>query len=430
MTIYERRCLNSFDANNVPCQPSAASLLLVAAAWAGIIVSEPAQAQIPDLLGWNLVWNDEFDGPNVDTSAWELLNRRDSQNHEKQYYLPEQISIVDGHLRITATDEELDGKLYRSGRMWTWQEWSYGRFEARADLPTTQGMWPAFWINPRGVPWPTGGEIDIMENRGSQPYQTSSAYHWGTSVAAHQYVSHPYTAMDENGDPVNFQDGYHTYAAEWEPGVIRYYVDGSLHLTVTEQTAPIHATPKSIILNLAVGGDFGGDPNTTTVFPQYFDVDYVRVWQRDPVSSVALVNPGFEGSGGGSLDGWTAFNDTGSNVSLSTAAAFEGTNSVKLSGRSTGSFNWQGVSQGVSVTEGTPLRASVESLVRSADGIVGTDNYANLKMEFYSTFGGAHGSSDFLGEMSFAMADGTSPEDVWMHHDFFATAPVAPSRPG
>jgi beta-glucanase (GH16 family) len=244
-----------------------------------------ADAQIPDVPGWQLAWHDEFDGPVVDTDKWEVLTRQNSFNNEKQYYLPQQASIVGGNLRITATNEPIANKLYRSARLESWEAFGPGRFEARIDLPTTQGMWPAFWLFPNDpeIPWPTGGEIDILENRGSQPFLVSSAYHWQTNpgpcCSQHQYVFEEYSTT-QNGIPVNFHEGFHTYAVEWEANRLRFYVDGVLHYTVTETAQrPIFETPKNIILNLAVGGDFGGDPDGSTVFPQFMDVEYVRVWQ-------------------------------------------------------------------------------------------------------------------------------------------------------
>ncbi len=377
-----------------------------------------ALGQVPNLPGWDLVWNDEFDASGVDTAAWELLDRKNSFNNEKQYYRPEQISTDNGNLRITATDVPLDGKDYRSGRLWTRDQWTYGRFEARINLPTTQGLWPAFWLNSRVANWPTGGEIDIMENRGSEPYRTSSAYHWGSSVSAHQFTSDPYTAT-VGGNPVNFHDGFHTYAAEWEPEEIRFYVDGNLHFTVTDTTAPIHSTPKSVILNLAVGGNFGGDPDATTVFPQHLDVDYVRVWQRPGAIPVSTINSSFETQ----YDAWSRFNNSNNNVVVSSQVAAQGSRSLKLSGRSTGSFNFSGATQSIPITGGTKLRANVESLVRSSDSIVGTGNYAKIKLEYYSQFGASHSSADFLGETELRLADTTSPEDVWVGHELLDASP-------
>lgn len=241
-------------------------------------------AQIPDVPGWQLAWQDEFDGPQIDTDSWDVINRRNSQNNEKQYYRPEQASIVDGKLRITATNEPISGKDYRSARLESFGTYGPGRFEARIDLPTTQGMWPAFWLYPRDLQWPTRGEIDILENRGSQPLLVSSAYHWQTNPGPccdqHRYVSEEYTTED-GGEPVNFHEGFHVYAVEWEKTQLRFYVDGEMHYRVLQTPdRPIFDTPKNILLNLAVGGDFGGDPNGTTIFPQHMDVDYVRYWER------------------------------------------------------------------------------------------------------------------------------------------------------
>jgi beta-glucanase (GH16 family) len=254
-------------------------------------IADRAAAQIPDVPGWQLFWHDEFDGNSLDTAEWTAADRQNQNNNEKQYYRPEQVAVANGNLVITATNQPLGNKQYRSGLITSKDLFGVGRFEARIDLPTTQGMWPAFWMNPNQVQWPLGGEIDIMENRGSQPTLTSSAFHWqknaGPCCDQHQYVFEEYTATS-GGQPVNFHNSFHTYAAEWDKSPtnvnqIRFYVDGNLHFTVTQNSSMSDAnftTAKNIILNLAVGGDFGGDPNPSTVFPQTMLVDYVRVWHR------------------------------------------------------------------------------------------------------------------------------------------------------
>jgi beta-glucanase (GH16 family) len=254
-----------------------------AAVTAAILNAPYAVAQVPDLPSWKLHWHDEFDGPQINEQNWQRIDRKNSFNNEKQYYRPEQATIVDGKLRITATNEPLDGKPYRSARLESMSQFGPGRFEARIDLPTTQGMWPAFWLLPNGTQWPTGGEIDILENRGRQPFVVSSAYHWqkdpGPCCAQHRFVTEEYSAT-ANDMPVNFHDGFHVYAVEWEAAQLRFYVNGVLHYTVNETASrPIFENPMNIILNLAVGGDFGGDPDGTTVFPQHMQIDYVRVWQ-------------------------------------------------------------------------------------------------------------------------------------------------------
>jgi beta-glucanase (GH16 family) len=254
-------------------------------AWASALaaLSGTASAQIPDVPGWRLTFHDEFDGTSLNTTNWEAMNRQDSFNEEKQYYRPEQVTVANGNLQITATNQPLANKLYRSGLITSKVRYGPGRFEARIDLPTTQGMWPAFWLNPNQVTWPLGGEVDIMENRGSQPTLTSSAFHWKKDTnSPHLYEFHEYTASVDQ-IPVNFHNGFHTYAAEWDTTRIRFFVDGNLHFTLNKDSRMSDAnftTTKNIIVNLAVGGQFGGDPNGTTVFPQTMFVDYVRVWQR------------------------------------------------------------------------------------------------------------------------------------------------------
>ncbi len=245
-----------------------------------------ALAQEVDLPGWDLVWRDEFDSSSLDMSKWEAVTLNSTYPGDVHYYLPEHASVVDGKLRITATDEPIEDKLYCSARLESWQAFGPGRFEARIDLPTGQGMAPAFWLYPNdpAIPWPTGGEIDIMENLGSDSSFTISAYHWqtvpGPCCDGLESVFDVYVPT-VGGEPVNFHEGFHIFAAEWDDDEIRYYVDGVLHFTVTETASRlIFETPKNIILNLAVGGNFAGNPDETTVFPQSMDVDYVRVWTR------------------------------------------------------------------------------------------------------------------------------------------------------
>jgi beta-glucanase (GH16 family) len=260
--------------------------LLVAAAFFTAFVGADSRTQaqeVPALAGWDLVWHDEFSGNSLNTTNWTALDRRDSFNNEKQYYHPNQVVVADGNLQLTAINTPRAGKAYQSGLITSKDLYGPGRFEARIDLPTSQGMWPAFWLNANNVPWPQGGEIDILENRGSQPNLVSSAYHWqkdpGPCCDDHRFEFHEHTA-EVDGEPVNYHEGFHTYAVEWDEETLRFYVDDVLHYTLTETpNRPIFETPKNIILNLAVGGDFGGDPNSSTVWPQTMHVDYVRYWR-------------------------------------------------------------------------------------------------------------------------------------------------------
>ncbi len=256
-----------------------------------IFVSESqAEDPIADRPGWDLAWHDEFDGNSLNTDNWTALDRKDSYNNEKQYYHPDQVEVSDGSLHLTAINVPRQGKAYQSGLVTSKDLYGEGRFEARIDLPTSQGMWPAFWLNANHVSWPLGGEIDIMENRGSEPTRVSSAYHWqkdpGPCCDQHEYVTRPY-GRTIDGERVDYHADYHVYAVEWTADELRFYVDDVLAHIVTEtEDRPIIETPKNIILNLAIGGTFGGDPDGSTIWPQTMHVDYVRYWQRndDPLT--------------------------------------------------------------------------------------------------------------------------------------------------
>ena len=188
-------------------------------------------------------------------------------------------------LTIQAREEFAFGYNYTSSRMRTLGlgDWTYGRFEMRARLPVTQGMWPAFWML-SSVPdygaYAASGEIDIMESRGSNPEQIFGTLHYGgpspdvVSTGATTFLP-PETATD-----------LHVYAVEWKAGQIRWYVDGQLY---SEQfgwfsTGGVYPAPFDVdfhlLLNLAVGGTFGGNPDSTTVLPQDYVIDYVRVYQQ------------------------------------------------------------------------------------------------------------------------------------------------------
>ncbi|MEM9752763.1 MAG: glycoside hydrolase family 16 protein [Planctomycetota bacterium] len=387
--------------------------------------SSPAAANPLDLPDWDLVFNDEFDGPSVDTSKWLVLNRQDSFNNEKQYYREEQVTVDNGHLVLTAVNQPLANKQYRSGLVDSHQQWSHGRFEARIDLPTSQGMWPAFWLLPdtSEVPWPSGGEIDIMENRGSQPGLVSSAYHWGPDFFGRQFLFEEYTATQPNGQPENFHDSFHTYAVEWEPDSLRFEVDGNVYHTITSSQAELFDTPKSIILNLAVGGDFGGDPNGSTVWPQEMRVDYVRVWQRpDDYVPPVFLNGSFDESNG-SLAGWTDYGNTTGNVSVNDQIAFDEQHSLKLFGQFSGQPNESGVFQNVPVTEGTTVDFAAHVLSPTFDSIAGTDNELQMKIEFYDRVGGDYNSSDLLGEWVETVLDGNTTDTDWTQRSLQAIAP-------
>jgi beta-glucanase (GH16 family) len=373
--------------------------------------------------GWGYpVFQDNFEGGTIDQGVWQVANWAGSNNNELQYYHPNQVSVWDGalHLRADRDPNWSFGRAYNSGLVRTWQEWSYGRIEVRAKLPNGQGLWPAIWLLPRTANWPAGGEIDIMEARGDLPRRISSALHWGWDVSQHQYVSQVY----ESG--ANFQEGFHTYAVEWDVGTVGFFVDGVEHMRVYEPAVGIPGTPKSIVLNLAVGGDYPGPPNWTTPFPAGFDIDYVRVWQRSaptPPPSSLIRDPGFEDAGGAMAE-WQRFGNTINNVHSDWGTPLDGERSLKMYGQFSGQANYSGAFQNIAVRGGDRFTAGAHALIRSEDSIAGTGNTAIMKVEFYRQAGATYGSVNFLGEAEIVIADGGSPQDTWSYAELSGIAPA------
>ncbi|MEM8875053.1 MAG: glycoside hydrolase family 16 protein [Planctomycetota bacterium] len=371
--------------------------------------------------GWGApVFEDRFDGNSIDHGKWQVGNFANEHNNEQQYYHPDQVLVYDGGLHLWAErdDQWTYGRNYNSGQVRTWQEWRYGRFEVRAKIPRGQGFWPAIWLLPRNAAWPVGGELDIMENVGSNTYFVKGSYHYNWA---------PGWPITSNADYITGQDfaaGYHDYAVEWEADQIRFYVDGNQYHTVYNPIQP-DPVPMSLILNLAVGGDWPGSPDWTTPLPSSFDIDYVRIWERQetPAPPTSLIlDAGFEDNGG-AMDAWEVFGDSIDNVFSDWGTPLDGERSLKLYGQFTDEDNVAGVFQNVEVTGGTLLTARASALVRSEDSIVGTGNEALMKIEFYRQAGADYGSSDFLGETIVTLADGSSPEDTWSDFELEAATP-------
>lgn len=245
--------------------------------------------------GWTLVWHDEFNGANgsgPDPAKWRFVTGGDGfGNNELESYTARRknIHVEDGKLVITARRERYKGtdgqrRRYTSARIETRGlfETEYGRMEARIKVPAGQGLWPAFWAmgaNFDQVGWPQCGEMDIMENIGREPDQVHGTLH-GPGYAGDQPLTGTYTLP--RGERA--ADGFHVYAAEWEPGAVRFYVDGILFEKRT--AAEVEGKPWAfdhsffLLLNLAVGGNWPGPPEKKTVFPARMLVDWVRVYRK------------------------------------------------------------------------------------------------------------------------------------------------------
>lgn len=240
---------------------------------------------------WKLIWQDEFEGNQVDLKKWDFeVNAMGGGNNELQYYVTNNASVSDGHLIITARQENYTGpegtRRFTSSRIRTKQrgDWKYGRFEMRAKLPIGQGIWPAFWMMPTDDTyggWPHSGEIDIMEVLGHKPDTLHGTLHYSSPERVHTYRG-TNTVLPSG----TFAEAFHVFGLEWETNEIRWYLDGQLYQTKTNWTSGTNIFPAPfdqrfhIILNLAVGGNWPGAPDPSTVFPQTMVVDYVRVFQK------------------------------------------------------------------------------------------------------------------------------------------------------
>jgi beta-glucanase (GH16 family) len=254
-----------------------------------IIVSNP-----PAPAGWQLVWADEFtqaNGSSPDSAKWNYDIGTGSGgwgNNELQYYTSRtnNVRIENEQLVIEATAENYMGSSYTSARLLTQGKWSwtYGRMEARIKVPRTQGIWPAFWMLGTNIPsvgWPLCGEIDIMEHIGREPKIVYGTVH-GPGYSGGGGVSGSYTFVPD------VADDFHVFAVEWQTNVIRWYVDGINYFTVTPANIGgntwVFNQPQFFLLNVAVGGNWPGYPDGTTVFPQKMLVDYVRVYNYVPAA--------------------------------------------------------------------------------------------------------------------------------------------------
>jgi beta-glucanase (GH16 family) len=296
---------------------------------AGLGMAGGGEAE-PKAPGWKLVWSDEFDGKAIDRSKWDYDLGNGFYNYDANTWVagwgndelesytrePENAFVRDGMLHIRALKESIQGFGYTSARLKTRKRdgtplfaKAYGRFEFRAKLPTGRGIWPALWMLPQDEkygPWAASGEIDVLETRGQEPSKILGTLHFGGRWPVNTHEGDEYV-FPSNGTIADFHD----YVLEWEPGELRWYVDGHRYATRTfwwssnkvadgrganpsregdlnPWPAPFDR-PFYLIMNLAVGGRFLGNPDRTTPFPAEMLVDHVRVY--DKVGGYGPVRP-------------------------------------------------------------------------------------------------------------------------------------------
>ena len=251
-------------------------------------------SDVPEIDGYELLWNDEFDGSSLDETKWNYEPHEPGwTNEELQEYTTstDNAFVRDGKLVLKAIKSEKDGKDYYTSGKITGQnktDFTYGKIVTSAKVPEGQGLWPAIWMMPQVQEyygeWPKCGEIDIMEVLGNNVKTAYGTLHFGEP---HGEIQGTWNLTDST-----YADSFHEYSVEWEPGEIRWYIDGNLYNTANdwftavqgEDEKPYPAPfdqPFFVQMNLAVGGTWPGDPDETTDFDKAeFEIDYVRVYQK------------------------------------------------------------------------------------------------------------------------------------------------------
>jgi len=250
---------------------------------------------IPQPIGQNeaceIIFHDDFSGSELDLEKWHTCYWWDYEgctnagNDELEWYMPNNVVVNDGKLELWARRENIkasDGNTYKysSGMVTTGRSgyetslplrfsFTYGYAEMRAKIPIGQGLWPAFWLLP--VDHTSIPEIDVMEMFGQEPNQVHMNYHYSIEEGERYNVGETWIGEDLSQD-------WHTYAVDWQRDKIIWYVDGVERWRFDDQ-AFISDTYMYMIVNLAVGGNYPGNPDETSPFPSVFEVDYVRVWK-------------------------------------------------------------------------------------------------------------------------------------------------------
>ena len=276
--------------------------------------SKSSKVSAPE--GWHLVWNDEFNGKEIDTTKWDFQIGTGSQyglegwgNNELQYYRKENASVKNGNLVLEARKENFEGMAYTSARLRTVKDdgtelftKTYGRIEARIKMPTGNGIWPAFWLLPAttdyGV-WASSGEIDILEAKGRLPNRVYGTVHYGQPWPGNKYTGSMYKFPNDE----TIAD-YHVYSLEWEPGLLRWLVDDKVYFQTSQwwslganesepyaYPAPFDK-PFYILLNFALGGNYdGGVAPEDYSLPAQMLVDWVRVYDKDEPYATDVKRP-------------------------------------------------------------------------------------------------------------------------------------------
>ena len=248
--------------------------LVISAISPSAVLAQPDRKHKAQASQWHLVFSDEFDGTTLDQTKWQTRfpwGRDRSSVGELQYYAPDAFRQSNGTLQIIAErNPEGNSHRYDSGLISSHSSFAtrHGRFEIRCKVPAGKGLWPAFWLLPTDTSWPP--EIDVFEILGHETDTVHMNVHWGKG-GAHYHDKGEYTGPD-------FSEGFHTFAVEWGPNQLTWFVDGEQRHQVKGHSPQ---KPMYVLANLAVGGDWPGAPDPTTAFPSTLEIDYIRIFKAD-----------------------------------------------------------------------------------------------------------------------------------------------------
>ncbi|MFA9558160.1 family 16 glycosylhydrolase [Evansella sp. AB-rgal1] len=221
--------------------------------------------------GWNLIWQDEFERNELDENKWNTEYWAAEKNNELQFYTPNNVRVSEGNLHLVSRREDYKGRHYTSGAIHTKDKFSfrYGKAEMKAKLPSGQGIFPAFWMMPN-IDQTWLPEIDIMEMLGHKPDEIWMVLHWLDE-------KNKLTSVSTMHKGVDYSQNFHTYSVEWSPTEVVWYIDD---IERFRTSAFVPNVDMYLYVNTAIGGDWPGRPDNTTIFPQLFEVEYVRVYER------------------------------------------------------------------------------------------------------------------------------------------------------
>ena len=255
-----------------------------------LVIPETGYTTPESYPGMSLVWQDEFKQGSLDASSWSYdlgtgcPNLCGWGNNELQYYQTDNLTFKDGDFLVIEARRQVGGSSsYTSSRITTKdkREFQYGRVDIRAAMPEGQGVWPALWMLGSNIdtnPWPSCGEIDIMELRGDQPGRAYGTVHYGATYDQRMQSSSTRDLLLNK----KFKDEFHVFSLIWQEDLIQILLDDEVYHTFTPagtggQPYPFNQ-PFYFLFNVAVGGDFPGSPDDNTLFPQFLIVDYIRVF--------------------------------------------------------------------------------------------------------------------------------------------------------